>query len=167
MKKVFLSAFTFCLLSSAAVFAQEVGQEQPATTQETIDQEQPAADVSSAMKTEVEIQELPEAVLNTLSGEEYQEWTPTASYKVVDEAENELYSVELQKEEETQELMFDAQGNKVESEETEEVEGTEGTQEMEGTEGTELNEEGTEGTEIIEEGTQEEESSEVETEELN
>lgn len=138
MKKVLLSAFTFCLLSSGAVFAQEVGQEAP------------AADVASSMRTEVEIQELPEAVLNTLSGEEYAEWTPTASYVIVDETETEQYAVELQKEEETKSVMFDAQGNKIESDEAEMTEETESVEE-----GTEINstEEGTE-IDATEEGTE-------------
>ncbi len=144
MKKVFLSAFTFCLLSTAAVFAQE----------------QPATDVATSMRTEVAIQELPEAVLNTLSTEEYQEWTPTASFVVVDEAETELYAVEFQKEEETKSVMFDAEGNKVGNE------AVEGTEETEGAEGTEIQgtETETEGTEIQETEVETQEVEETETE---
>ena len=156
MKKVLLSAITFCLLSTATVFAQEAGQEQP------------AADVLHSMKTEVSIQELPEAVLNTLSGEEYQEWTPTTSYVVVDETETEVYAVELQKEEETKSVMFDAQGNKIESEdieETEEIEGTEGTEEIQDTEETDEIQEVEEVEEV--EGVEETEVTEEETEEIN
>jgi hypothetical protein len=156
MKKVLLSAITFCLLSTATVFAQEAGHEQP------------GADVLHSMKTEVAIQELPEAVLNTLSGEEYQEWTPTTSYIVVDETETEVYAVELQKEEETKSVMFDAQGNKIESEdieETEEFEGTEGTEEIQDTEETDEIQEVEEVEEV--EGVEETEVTEEETEEIN
>lgn len=108
MKKVIFSALTFFMLSTVAVFAQDV--DQPATTQ---DQERPAADVSQEMKTEVSMQELPEAVTSTLMSEEYAEWTPTASYIVTDENETEQYAVELQKEDETKTVTFDSLGNKV------------------------------------------------------
>ncbi len=159
MKKVLLSAITFCLLSTATVFAQEAGQEQP------------AADVLHSMKTEVAIQELPEAVLNTLSGEEYQEWTPTTSYVVVDETETEVYAVELQKEEETKSVMFDAQGNKIESEDIEETEEIEGTDEIQDTEETDEIQDTEETDEIQEveevEGVEETEVTEEETEEIN
>jgi hypothetical protein len=120
MKKVIFSALTILMLSTVAVFAQDVTpQDNPATTQ---DQDRPAADDSHEMRTEVQLQELPEAVTSTLMSEEYQEWTPTASYIVKDENETEQYAVELQKEEETKTVTFDSQGNKVDKEKEEDLE---------------------------------------------
>jgi len=115
MKKLILSAFAFSMFSVVA-FAQDVpATQEPATTQEetTIDQDQPAADVSEEMRSEVSLSELPEAITNELADEKYQEWTPTASYKVVDENETEHYAVELQKEDETKTVTFDSEGNKI------------------------------------------------------
>ncbi len=109
MKKVIFSALTFLMLSTVAVFAQDV--DQPATTQE---QDRPAADAANEMRTEVSLQELPESVTSTLMSEDYEEWTPTSSYIVTDENSTEQhYVVDLQKDDEIKTVTFDNQGNKV------------------------------------------------------
>lgn len=113
MKKVIFSALTFFMLSTVAVFAQDVDQDRPATTQ---DQERPAADAPNEMRTEVSLQELPEGVTSTLMSDEYQEWSPVSSYVVRDETETEKYAVDLQKDDEIKTVYFDSEGNKIDKE---------------------------------------------------
>jgi hypothetical protein len=116
MKKLIFSAFTLIMLSAVTVNAQVAPQDRPATTQ---DQDRPAADSPQEMRTEVQMSELPEAVSSKLQEEEYEEWTPTASYIVRDENEQEVYHVDLQKEDEMKTVKFDSQGNKIDKDKDE------------------------------------------------
>ncbi|CAN5374957.1 hypothetical protein BH23BAC1_BH23BAC1_12580 [soil metagenome] len=115
MKKLIFSAFTFVMISAVAANAQVAPQDRPETTQEqtTQDQDRPAFDSGQEMRTEVQMSELPEAISSKLQEDEYQDWTPTASYLVRDENEETVYHIDLQKEDEMKTVKFDSEGNKI------------------------------------------------------
>lgn len=124
MKKLIFSAFTLVMLSAVAVNAQVAPQDRPATETETEvqDQDRPAADSPQEMRTEVQMSELPEAISSKLQEDEYQEWTPTASYLVRDENEETVYHIDLQKEDEMKTVKFDSEGNKIDKDKDEDQE---------------------------------------------
>jgi hypothetical protein len=95
-----LLAFAVLSLVSTTAFAQEVKEEVQEVAQD---------------KVEVQISELPEAVTKTL-GENYAEYTATKAYKSVLD-EKEVYTITLVKEQESVEVLIDADGNVIQKEE--------------------------------------------------
>ena len=67
----------------------------------------------SVVKTPIKLEELPEAIQNTLKTDPYKEWTATAAFKVKD-GTKEYYQVDVKKEEQIGSLKFDKDGKPVE-----------------------------------------------------
>lgn len=98
MKKLILSAFALSLVAVTTVNAQASTATAAATVQDS--------------KTPVKIEDLPEAVKNTLKADEYKESIPTSA-NLVKENGNEYYAIELKKGTETTTLKLDKEGKLV------------------------------------------------------
>lgn len=95
-----LLAFAVLSLISTTTFAQEATEEVQEVTQD---------------KVEVQVSELPEAVTKAL-GENFAEYTATKAYKSVLD-EKEVYTITLVKDEESVDVLIDAEGNVIQKEE--------------------------------------------------
>lgn len=65
-------------------------------------------------KVQLKMDELPEAIKQALSADEYAEWKPETIHKVKTETGSEWYEVEFRKEEQKTIVKFDKEGKKVE-----------------------------------------------------
>jgi Protein of unknown function (DUF2874). len=101
MKKVLLAV---CLMFGGAtlVSAQDDQSATQSQTQQDQDQQQ------------IAVSELPEAVTAKLEGQDYAGWTVGNAYKKMDDANQEIYIVELRQGTETKKVKFDRDGNQLE-----------------------------------------------------
>jgi hypothetical protein len=106
MKKLLLAV---CLMFGGATLVS--AQNDPATTpspgqtQTTQDQDQ---------GQQISVSELPDAVTAKLEGQDYTGWTVGNAYKKMDDANQEMYIVELKQGTETKKVKFDRDGNEIE-----------------------------------------------------
>lgn len=100
MKKIMLSAL-FVAFAATATIAQPVSN----TKIEVIAQQE---------KTAIKLEELPDAVKTTLSGEEYTSWTPTAAFVVTSGEGVKYYEVSLKKEDEVKVVNLGEDGKVIE-----------------------------------------------------
>ena len=107
MKKLLLAV---CLMFGGATLVS--AQNEPATTpapgqtQTTQDQDQDRQQIS--------VSELPDAVTAKLEGQDYSGWTVGNAYKKMDDANQEMFIVELRQGTETKKVKFDKEGNEIE-----------------------------------------------------
>ena len=106
MKKLLLAV---CLMFGGATLVS--AQNEPATstpgqTQTTQDQDQDRQQIS--------VSELPDAVTAKLEGQDFSGWTVGTAYKKMDDANQEMYIVELRQGTETKKVKFDKDGNELE-----------------------------------------------------
>lgn len=101
MKKLsLLVAFAVMSLVSTTTFAQEI---EESIAEEVIEQED---------KIEIEVGELPEAIMNAISTN-FSELTAAKAFKTLKD-DNEFYLVVLVKDDAQEEVLFDAEGNVIE-----------------------------------------------------
>src|SRR5690606_15386954 len=103
MKKFILSAMVLGFAGIASSHAN--------TLNTTVEISASAQD--SVKRTEVKLEDLPEAVKTTLASDPYKEWTPTAAFHVKSD-KNEYYEINVKKEEETGSIKLTADGKPVE-----------------------------------------------------
>lgn len=65
-------------------------------------------------KQQISVSELPDAVTAKLEGQDFTGWTVGTAYKKMDDANQEIYIVELKQGTETKKVKFDKDGNEVE-----------------------------------------------------
>ncbi len=65
-------------------------------------------------KTAIQPENLPDAVKNTLMGEDYQGWAIEKAFKITEANKPDIYEIEAKKGEETATMQFDEEGKKVE-----------------------------------------------------
>lgn len=100
MKKIVLSAL-FVAFAATATIAQPV----KATVEIVALQEE---------KTPVKLEELPDAIKKTLSGDEYKDWLPSEAFVVTPEEGAKYYEVTLKKAEEVKVVKLDEAGKVIE-----------------------------------------------------
>ena len=101
MKRLILSAAFVAIAGLTAVNASEVKTNQIVAVQDSV------------IKTPIKLEELPEAVLNTLKSDPYKQWTPTAAFSVKD-GQKSYFQIDVKKEEETSSIKLDKDGKPVE-----------------------------------------------------
>lgn len=101
MKKLILSAAFVAIAGLTTVNASEVKINPIVSVQDSV------------VKTPIKLEELPEAVLNTLKSDPYKSWTPTAAFSVKDGSKN-YFQIDVKKEEETSSIKLDKDGKPVE-----------------------------------------------------
>src|SRR5690606_415016 len=100
----------FVAFATTATFAQPV---------ETVNTEI----ISQQEKTAVKLEELPDAVKTTLSGEEYTSWIPSEAFVVTSQEGTKSFEVTLKKDEEVKVVNLGEDGKKIEAPVVEQVEG--------------------------------------------
>ncbi|KQB99531.1 hypothetical protein [Pedobacter sp. Hv1] len=101
MKKLILSAAFVAIAGLTAVNASEVKINPVVAVQDSV------------IKTPIKLEELPEAVLNTLKSDPYKKWTPVAAFSVKD-GQKSYFQIDVKKEEETSSIKLDKDGKPVE-----------------------------------------------------
>jgi hypothetical protein len=100
MKKIMLSAL-FVAFAVSATIAQPVNQ----VTMEVVAQQE---------KTPIKLEELPDAVKTTLSGEQFTDWAPTEAFVVTPEEGAKYFEVTLKKGEEVKVVNLAEDGKVIE-----------------------------------------------------
>ncbi len=100
MKKIILSAAFLALAGLTTVKANDI------LTPVTV-----AVQQDSTTKTPVELKDLPEPVVKTLQSDPVKAWTPTSAFLITNPDKTSHYLINLKKEEETNTLKIDKDGN--------------------------------------------------------
>ena len=100
MKKIILSAAFLAVAGLTTVKANDINEQVIV-----------AVPQDSTTQTPVELKDLPEPVQKTLLSDPVKEWTPTAAFLVTNQDKSTHYLISVKKEEETQTLKIDKEGN--------------------------------------------------------
>jgi len=106
MKKIMLAVGL--MFGAATLVSAQEQQDQattPSQTETTLEQDQD--------RQQIAVSELPENVTAKLESQDYTGWTVGNAYKKTDEAQNEIYIIELRQGTETKKVKFDSDGNEL------------------------------------------------------